>query len=150
MLFYCTTKYGTKQKWNWKKVCVCVCVCERERERARERERGGGLYGKRWWWIEWEEMVVDCTETGGGFAERLLLDWMGRDAKELQFVRRRWRRYGGRRGWEMGGAWDGLPCCCHDHWRCYGQVFRLPGSSCHATPSWVIVLMHQGYLSQLW
>jgi len=30
---------------------------------------------------------------------------MGRDAKELQFVRRRRRRrYGGRRGWEMGGA----------------------------------------------
>jgi hypothetical protein len=35
---------------------------------------------------------------------------MGRDAKELQFVRRRRRRrrrYGGRRGWEMGGAQDG-------------------------------------------
>jgi hypothetical protein len=33
---------------------------------------------------------------------------MGGDAKELQFVRRRRRRrrrwYGGRRGWEMGGA----------------------------------------------
>jgi hypothetical protein len=55
----------------------------KEGERERERERvvvdcmvrdGGGLYGKRWWWIEWEEMVVDCTETGGEFAERLVLD----------------------------------------------------------------------------
>ncbi len=52
----------------------CVCVCERERERERERESGGGLYGKRWWWIEREEMVVYCTETGGGFEERLVLD----------------------------------------------------------------------------
>jgi hypothetical protein len=56
------------------RVRTCVCVCVRERERERERERGGGLYGKRWWWIEWEEMVVDCRETGGGFAERLVLD----------------------------------------------------------------------------
>jgi len=35
--------------------------------------RDGGLQ-RDLWWIEWEEKVVDCTETGGGFAERLVLD----------------------------------------------------------------------------
>jgi hypothetical protein len=58
---------------------VCVCVCERERERevvdCMVRD-GGGLNGKRWWWIaqrlevdlqrdwcwiEWEEMPKNCS-----------------------------------------------------------------------------------------